>query len=143
MKIRISILIIFFIGSFALLPEAGKKNATGFSLPYHPTPLQLKIPEGWPKPSTNIFANNPLTEEGFRLGRKLFYDGRLSKDGNFACASCHQQFAAFATTITTLAMAFTTSLLPAMHRHYSIWHGLLFSIGMGALIILKCRRYRL
>ena len=64
---------------------------------FHTTPLQLKIPAGWPKPSFNIFANNPLTEEGFQLGRKLFYDGRLSKDGNFACASCHQQFAAFAT----------------------------------------------
>jgi cytochrome c peroxidase len=59
-------------------------------------PIQLEIPEGWPKPQ-NIFANNPLTEEGFQLGRKLFYDGRLSKDGNFSCASCHQQFAAFAT----------------------------------------------
>jgi cytochrome c peroxidase len=59
-------------------------------------PIELQIPEGWPKPQ-NIFANNPLTEEGFQLGRKLFYDGRLSKDGNFSCASCHQQFAAFAT----------------------------------------------
>ncbi|MEP6948389.1 MAG: cytochrome c peroxidase [Ginsengibacter sp.] len=97
MKIRISILIFFFIGSFALLLDAGKRNAHDFLLPYTPTPLQLKIPAGWPKPPTNIFANNSLTEEGFQLGRKLFYDGRLSKDGNFACASCHQQFAAFAT----------------------------------------------
>lgn len=61
------------------------------------TPLKLIIPAGWPQPSTDIFAGNPLTEEGFQLGRKLFYDGRLSKDGNFPCASCHQQFAAFAT----------------------------------------------
>jgi len=29
------------------------------------------------------------------LGRKLFYEGRLSIDGNFPCASCHQQQAAF------------------------------------------------
>ena len=79
-----------------LLLEAGTINDEDVSS-FHPTPLQLKIPAGWPKPSTNIFANNPLTEEGFQLGRKLFYDGRLSKDGNFACASCHQQFAAFAT----------------------------------------------
>jgi cytochrome c peroxidase len=97
LKSRISILIIFLIGSFGLLLDAGKKDSHVFSSPYHLTPLQLKIPAGWPKPSVNIFANNPLTEEGFQLGRKLFYDGRLSKDGNFACASCHQQFAAFAT----------------------------------------------
>lgn len=65
--------------------------------PFSPTYLKLQIPEGWPQPSFDIFANNPLTEEGFQLGKKLFYDGRLSKDGNFPCASCHQQFAAFAT----------------------------------------------
>lgn len=61
-----------------------------------PTPLVLKIPEGWPQPVYN-FSANPLTNEGFELGKKLFYDGRLSKDGNFPCASCHQQFAGFAT----------------------------------------------
>ncbi|MEN9569265.1 MAG: hypothetical protein RL172_496 [Bacteroidota bacterium] len=63
---------------------------------FKPTPKKLIIPKGWPKPTRNIFANNPLTEEGIALGKKLFYDGRLSRDGNFACASCHQQFAAFA-----------------------------------------------
>ncbi|HMO63529.1 MAG TPA: cytochrome c peroxidase [Ferruginibacter sp.] len=60
-----------------------------------PTTLNLDIPKGWPKPAKNIFAANPLTEEGFQLGRKLFYDGRLSRDGTVSCASCHQQFAAF------------------------------------------------
>ena len=74
--------------------------ATAFihrQLPHKLTYLKLVIPSGWPKPSTDIFKLNPLTEEGFQLGRKLFYDGRLSKDGNISCASCHQQFAAFAT----------------------------------------------
>ncbi len=60
------------------------------------TPIALEIPDGWPSPRYD-FTNNPLTVEGFDLGKKLFYDGRLSKDGNFPCASCHQQFAAFAT----------------------------------------------
>lgn len=65
--------------------------------PYAPTPISLEIPPGWPKPPTDIYANNKLTEQGFQLGKKLFYDGRLSKDGEVSCASCHQQFAAFAT----------------------------------------------
>ncbi|MBS1576488.1 MAG: c-type cytochrome [Bacteroidetes bacterium] len=60
------------------------------------TPLKQEIPPGFPQP-VYTFENNPLTEEGFILGRKLFYDGKLSKDGNFPCASCHQQYAAFAT----------------------------------------------
>ena len=65
--------------------------------PHKLTYIKLVMPKGWPAPPTNIFANNPLTEEGFQLGRKLFYDARLSKDSNFSCASCHQQFAAFST----------------------------------------------
>ena len=60
------------------------------------TYLKLTVPQGWPEPTSYVFANNPLTEEGFQLGRQLFYDGILSKDGNFSCAGCHQQFAAFA-----------------------------------------------
>jgi len=65
--------------------------------PYAPHPITLEIPKGWPKPSTDIYANNKLTEEGFQLGRKLFYDTKLSKGEEISCASCHQQFAAFAT----------------------------------------------
>lgn len=93
MKARISILIVFFIGASAFLLSAVKKEPGYFS---GTTSLKLIVPEGWPKPR-DIFADNLLTEEGFQLGRKLFYDGLLSKDGNFSCASCHQQFAAFAT----------------------------------------------
>ncbi len=85
-----------FIVSSAFLLEAGKRSTVDFYVNAI-TPLKLEIPAGWPEPPSNIFTNNPLTEEGFQLGRKLFYDGRLSKDGNFACASCHQQFAAFST----------------------------------------------
>jgi cytochrome c peroxidase len=58
--------------------------------------IALVTPAGFPQPQYN-FSNNPLTKQGFELGRKLFYDGRLSKDGNFPCASCHQQFSAFIT----------------------------------------------
>jgi cytochrome c peroxidase len=57
-------------------------------------PLQQEIPDGFPQP-VYTFKNNPLTLEGFELGRELFYDGRLSKDGYTSCGSCHQQFAAF------------------------------------------------
>lgn len=92
MKRRIAILIVFFIASSAFLINADKIEKEKLALTY----LKLEVPKGWPQPN-NIFASNPLTEEGFQLGRKLFYDGRLSKDGNFSCASCHQQFAAFAT----------------------------------------------
>lgn len=77
-----------------MLISATKDDGYG---PYAPHPIKFKIPKGWPKPPNNIFIKNKLTEEGFELGRKLFHDGTLSKDGNISCGSCHQQFAAFAT----------------------------------------------
>lgn len=55
----------------------------------------LHTPEGWPQPVYDAH-DNPVTSAGFALGRKLFYDPQLSRDGSVACASCHQQFAAFA-----------------------------------------------
>jgi cytochrome c peroxidase len=71
-------------------------------------PLQLERPSHFPEPHY-AFGGNPITEEGFQLGRKLFYDGRLSKDGNFPCASCHMQFAAFATFDHPLSHGFNNS----------------------------------
>ena len=52
-------------------------------------------PEKWPKPLYN-FEDNPLTPEGFSLGRALFYDPILSEDSTVSCASCHLQYTAFA-----------------------------------------------
>ena len=41
-------------------------------------------------------AQNPPDRATFELGRKIFYDARLSRDSTVSCGSCHQQFAAFA-----------------------------------------------
>jgi cytochrome c peroxidase len=60
------------------------------------TYLSQEVPAGFPQPVYK-FEDNPLTKEGFELGRKLFYDGRLSLDNNHPCASCHQQIAVFGT----------------------------------------------
>ncbi len=52
-------------------------------------------PEGWPKPAYQ-FTANVLTEDGFILGRELFYDPILSRDNTISCGTCHQQRVAFA-----------------------------------------------
>lgn len=49
----------------------------------------------WPKPAYN-FEQNPISEIGFELGRKLFYDPNLSRDNTISCASCHLQYTGFA-----------------------------------------------
>lgn len=61
---------------------------------YAPTPLTLTIPKGLPP--LDIPADNPMTVEGVALGRKLFYEGLLSKDNRMSCATCHMQEHGFA-----------------------------------------------
>jgi cytochrome c peroxidase len=97
--LKASVILLVFLGTAISLVvlDACKKSDTQNLGNNSVTPLQFVVPKGWPQPNSALFTNNPLTEQGFQLGKKLFYDGRLSKDGNFACASCHQQFAAFAT----------------------------------------------
>ena len=91
-----SFLVIFIIVTSVVLLTYGLGSCRKNDNPNHLEFLQQVIPEGFPAPAYT-FADNPLTKEGFELGRKLFYDGALSLDGNFPCASCHQELAGFGT----------------------------------------------
>lgn len=51
-------------------------------------------PAHFPEPTYRL-ADNPVTTDGFALGKVLFYDGLLSRDGTISCASCHIQANAF------------------------------------------------
>lgn len=57
--------------------------------------IRFSVPKDWPAPYYT-FKDNQLTNAGFALGRKLFYDVRLSRDNSTSCGTCHQSFAAFA-----------------------------------------------
>ncbi|HTN47405.1 MAG TPA: cytochrome c peroxidase [Flavipsychrobacter sp.] len=57
--------------------------------------ISFDIPPGWPQPFYN-FENNTLSKNGFELGRKLFFDPRLSRTNTVSCGTCHQPFSAFA-----------------------------------------------
>jgi cytochrome c peroxidase len=61
---------------------------------YVDVPLALKVPSNFPPLVYNI-SQNPPTEMGFELGKKIFYDGRLSSDGDISCSFCHIQQNAF------------------------------------------------
>lgn len=53
-----------------------------------PTPYTLELPARFPEMPQP--TDNPLTVEGIALGRALFYEPLLSRDGSISCASCHQ-----------------------------------------------------
>lgn len=52
------------------------------------------VPENFPEPVYN-FQSNAITRQKFELGRRLFYEPRLSRDNTISCGSCHIQSAGF------------------------------------------------
>ena len=57
------------------------------------TPYVLNIGDF---PAPVIASDNQLTVQGVKLGRMLFYETMLSKDGTMSCGSCHRQKHSFA-----------------------------------------------
>lgn len=51
------------------------------------------LPDWMPPPP--VPADNPMSAAKVELGRHLFHDARLSRDGTVACVSCHVQARAF------------------------------------------------
>lgn len=59
------------------------------------TPITFVAPSNFPAPVYQ-FTDNTVSQAGFDLGHRLFYENALSIDNSTNCGSCHQQFAAFA-----------------------------------------------
>jgi cytochrome c peroxidase len=80
----------------AVLLSAFAVGRTGLELPglVLPTPYRLNYPSYFGN-RTNFSDDNPLTVEGVALGRRLFYEKRLSRTSTISCASCHRQARAF------------------------------------------------
>lgn len=68
------------------------------SLPAQQPTSTRSIPLGLPADTWDYYVppQNPLTPAKIELGRRLFFDGRLSADGTISCATCHQPEMGFA-----------------------------------------------
>jgi cytochrome c peroxidase len=98
---KVYAVLILFLFALSLLSRCekdeleGSKGGEGRNYA-DPEPKELDVPSHFPSPE--LPDENPLTEEGLALGRKLYYDPLLSKGGPFdgsSCSSCHQQKDAF------------------------------------------------
>lgn len=81
-----------------LLSSAFYLTGMGIQKQRAPEPYKLPLPEFVadyfdPLP---LAEDNPLSREGIELGRRLFYERRLSDNNSISCASCHKQEFAFA-----------------------------------------------
>lgn len=57
------------------------------------TDYAWRLPVNLPKP--RVPFDNPMSDTKVELGRRLFYDTRLSVNGTMSCGSCHIQALAF------------------------------------------------
>jgi cytochrome c peroxidase len=91
----------------SLMSESHSLDATqGVQNEGHAPPIPPSGPLADPKPLKQVGvpvaatraavpADNPQTPEKVELGKKLFFDGRLSADGTVACSTCHDPARAF------------------------------------------------
>jgi cytochrome c peroxidase len=49
----------------------------------------MVLPLGLQAGAAYVPDNNPMSQAKIDLGRKLYFDARLSKDGTISCATCH------------------------------------------------------
>ncbi|OJU78746.1 MAG: cytochrome-c peroxidase [Bacteroidetes bacterium 47-18] len=91
MKKRTNALLL--ILSFIILMVSCKKDIRGLEEDLRKF-LGFEKPVHFPEPAYH-FDTNPVTEAGFKLGRKLFYEPRLSRNNTVSCGSCHIQSSGF------------------------------------------------
>lgn len=86
-----------FAGSFLAVALLGVTQKT-FSIDLARELVRTAIPLGLPLDIWDYYIprSNPQTPEKIELGRKLFFDKRLSSDGSVACATCHDPNMGFA-----------------------------------------------
>jgi cytochrome c peroxidase len=87
---HVLVILILVIGGFAVI-SCTKEN---ISSKENEPEIEFIVPGNFPAPHYDMSAY-PVTKDGFILGRKLFYDAILSRNGTISCGSCHEQGSAF------------------------------------------------
>ena len=113
-------------GSASAPPAAAIAEATG-ARPIGAV-VQIKSPLGLPP--VLFPANNPPTAQTIALGRRLFYDTRLSKNDTVSCAFCHNPNMAFSDGRTvavgvggSLGVRNSPTLLNSAYSLTQFWDG--------------------
>jgi len=107
--------VLIFVAALAATPAAAAEPAPAWN---------WDLPKYIPPP--RVPADNPMSEEKFQLGRRLFYDKRLSGNGTISCASCHLQERAFTDgRVVSVGSTGETTPRNAPSIAYAGWHGTL------------------
>lgn len=70
-------------------PASMSASAAAKPLPPMPSAAPLAAEPGYASPPMKVPSDNAQTPEKVNLGKQLFFDKRLSKDGSASCETCH------------------------------------------------------
>ncbi len=108
-------------------------------IPYEPVLYTVSLPSDFP--ALEQPADNPMTVDGIRLGRKLFYDPILSIDSTISCSSCHNPSLSFTDSLPqSIGVNGTTRrgsmnlINVGLHYHGLFWDGRSSSLEAQALL---------
>jgi cytochrome c peroxidase len=79
----IALALVVFVASCGRITEPPKSESEKAA------PAPAPKPDVGPLGEMAVPADNPMTPEKIELGKKLFFDTRLSKDGKMSCETCH------------------------------------------------------
>lgn len=82
------------IVGWLLVATLGAAGSTGCRDTAPRAEYGFPVPDGFPVPL--VPSSNPMSASKVALGRRLFYDVRLSGNGSQSCGTCHQSRFAFA-----------------------------------------------
>src|SRR5690606_21237123 len=100
----------------------------------------FESPANFPEPEYD-FSRNPVTEAGFELGRRLFYEPRFSRNNTIACGSCHIQSASFTHHVHDVSHGIderlgTRNPMPIVNMAWQrefFWDGGVFDLDLAAI----------
>jgi cytochrome c peroxidase len=132
MKVNFCISLLIVLGLFSCKKES-KVVETPDEIQQDDTPYIIDYGRF---PMSSLSSDNPLTIQGVKLGRMLFYDTKLSGNNTQSCASCHQQAFAFNDTATlSIGIRGLKGKRHAMSVFNTLWHnGGFFWDGRASLL---------
>src|SRR4030095_6853672 len=121
----LSLVLLMFVASCSNTGD--KKTTSEPSVSPAPTAAPAAKPDVGPLGEMAVPADNPITPEKVELGKKLFFDTRLSKTGKMSCESCHLPEKGWAdgnALSTKFDGSMTTRHTPTLinSRYYKQWY---------------------
>ena len=131
------------INSLSISESIARRPSTQ-SMPAHGKTMLLEPSPPLGIPPVPFPRDNPPTREGIDLGRRLFFDRRLSSDESTSCASCHKPEQAFADSEVTSrgiggrkGARNTPTVINTAFQPYQFWDGRVSSLEDQALLPLE------